>query len=146
MSNLANAALAAALSLLPLPGLAHIHLQPESAQAGQVLDLALVVGHGCAGASTTALRVSLPAGVTAEPLAQPGWQPVTGKGEIGWQGGPLPDHEKARFVLRATLAADVQPLVRLPVIQTCGQTEQRWIDPEAGDDHPAPALTVLPAK
>jgi len=144
MTNRVKIALALGLALMPLPGLAHIHIHPATATAGQTVDLALLVGHGCAGAPTTALRVAIPEGLTAEPLAQPGWQVTSGKGEIGWQGGPLPDHEKARFVLRATLPADAHRIVFLPVVQVCGDQQLRWIDPDAAADHPAPALQVLP--
>lgn len=134
------------LALLPLPGLAHVHLHPESVAAGEVVDLALIVGHGCAGAATTALRVGLPPGLSATALPQPGWQVTAGEGEVGWQGGPLPDHDKAQFILRATLAADASGPIVLPVVQSCGDVQIRWIEPDANADHPAPALTVTPAK
>jgi len=139
-------ALALWLALMPLPGLAHIHIHPETAGAGETVDLVLIVGHGCAGAPTTALRVAIPEGLTAEPLAQPGWHVTSAKGEIGWQGGPLPDHEKAQFVLRATISADAPGTIPLPVVQVCGDQQLRWIEPDAAADHPAPALQVLPKK
>ncbi|MBD9528678.1 DUF1775 domain-containing protein [Paracoccus sp. PAR01] len=133
-------------SLLPLPALAHIHIAPEQARRGEAVELALVVGHGCAGAATTALRVAIPAGLSAEPLAQPGWQPVIGNGEVGWQGGPLPDHDKARLILRATIADDAPESIALPVVQVCGDKQVRWIEPGAQSESPAPVLQVLPAQ
>lgn len=134
-------------ALLPLPLAAHIHVAPETAARGATLDLALVVGHGCKGAATTALRVALPAGLKDVTVApKEGWQVSTAPGEVTWQGGPLPDHDKTSFTLRATIADDAPDALAIPVIQSCGTLSNRWIDTAAGADSPAPVLQITPAK
>ncbi|MBB4628444.1 YcnI family protein [Paracoccus denitrificans] len=132
---------------LSLPAMAHVHLAPEQARQGKTVELALIVGHGCAGASTTGLRVAVPAGLAdVVAVEKPGWQVSAGPEEIGWQGGPLPDGRKEGFGLRATVTADAPETIALPVIQTCGDSQLRWIEPDAKADHPAPVLRVLPAQ
>lgn len=142
--------LAVLLMLAPFPALAHVHVAPETVVAGQPVELALQVGHGCAGAATTQIRVALPAGLTGVTVAaKPGWQAalVTDAAsgrvkEVVWSGGALPDKVKERFAFTATAAgAGALPL---PVIQNCGAAELRWIETGAGAEHPAPVLTVAP--
>lgn len=135
------------LAWLPLPVVAHVHLAPESAARGAVIDLALVVGHGCAGQATTALRLSVPPALADVSVPdKPGWSVTTKAGEVIWQGGPLADHDKTSFVLRATIAADAPDRLTIPVIQTCGTAETRWIETGSGADSPAPVLQITPAK
>ncbi|WP_240200393.1 MULTISPECIES: YcnI family protein [Paracoccus] len=132
---------------LSMPAMAHIHLNPEQAQRGETVELAFVVGHGCAGAPTTALRVALPVGLAdVVPVEKPGWQVSVLPDEIGWQGGPLADGRKEGFSLRATLTADAPDTIAIPVIQICGDIQTRWIEPGANADNPAPVLRVLPAR
>ncbi|RWR08816.1 DUF1775 domain-containing protein [Paenirhodobacter populi] len=139
-------ALLAIAGLVPLPAAAHIHLHPDRAQPGEVLDIGLIVGHGCAGAATTGLRVAIPEGLEAAvPVPKDGWQVSAAEGEVGWQGGSLPDGTKASFTLRATVAAGAPGAIAIPVIQICGDRETRWIG-TADADSPAPVLTVQPAR
>lgn len=135
------------LAWLPLPVAAHIHLAPETVSRGTPVEIALVVGHGCKGTPTTALRVAIPPALTAVSVPQKaGWTVTTTPGEIRWDGGPLPDGEKASFPLRATLAPDAPGAVAIPVIQVCGGLETRWIETGAGAESPAPVLKTTPAK
>ena len=143
-------ALLPALLLTALPAATHIHVSPTQASAGQTVEIALEVGHGCSGAATTALRVALPEGLSNILITpRPGWQVETpGEGrvtEIRWTGGPLPDGTKQKFAFVATLQGEglaAGDLV-LPVVQVCGDTVVRWID-GADSDHPAPRLRIAP--
>ncbi|WP_290684621.1 MULTISPECIES: YcnI family protein [unclassified Haematobacter] len=143
-----------ALLLAALPAAAHIHASPAQAGAGQTVEIALEVGHGCSGAATTALRVALPEGLSNILIApRAGWQVETLEEgrvtEIRWSGGPLPDGTKQKFAFVATLqgAGEGQGArggdLVLPVVQVCGETVVRWIDgPDS--DHPAPRLRIAP--
>lgn len=60
-----NKTLFALLSLFAVPlANAHVSLQPDAVEAGTTYRGVLHVGHGCDGASTTALDVQLPGGAT----------------------------------------------------------------------------------
>lgn len=141
------ARLAAATIVLGTPAAAHVHGSVTEARPGDRIELALAIGHGCAGAATTGLRVAIPAGLTqVAPVELPGWQVVTGNEEIGWTGGELPDGTKGQFTLTATIAADATGTIVVPVVQVCGTSELRWIDPDPAADNPAPSIKVLPPK
>lgn len=134
-------------ALLPLPVAAHIHLAPEEAARGSVLDIALVVGHGCKGQPTTGLRAALPAGLTLKALPEKaGWTATSAPGEVSWQGGSLPDHDKENFVVQVAVAPDAPAVLAIPVIQTCGDLQTRWIENASGADSPAPVLKITPAQ
>ncbi|HEY0212069.1 MAG TPA: YcnI family protein [Paenirhodobacter sp.] len=129
----------------PMPLAAHIHLGPETATRGATAQIGLIVGHGCAGQATTALRVAIPPGLTdVTPVAKPGWQVASTAGEILWQGGSLADGVKDRFVLQATIRPDAPETIAVPVIQICGATQTRWIDADPNADSPAPVLRITP--
>lgn len=159
------------LGALAAPAGAHVTLAQPEAVAGAGYKAVLRVGHGCAGAETTGIRLRIPEGfVNAKPMPKPGWSievvkgpyarpamlhgaPITeGAVEIIWSGGSLPDDFYDEFVVSGTLAADL-PLdapLYFPVVQTCGEAAERWIEiPAPGQsahdlDHPAPGLTLLP--
>ena len=136
--------------IVPLPAAAHVHLHPERAPAGAAVEIALQIGHGCAGAATTALRLALPEGLSdIRPVPKAGWDvsvvtavPGGRVTEIRWTGGELADDRKDSFVFAATPEAAGE--IALPVIQTCGAQETRWIERGAAAEHPAPVLTVVP--
>jgi uncharacterized protein YcnI len=161
------AALAGALAVCS-PAAAHITLASSEAAAGTTFKAVLVVGHGCEGAATTQLRVQIPEGFyNVKPMPKPGWElktvtgpyatpfqnhgtPLTeGLTEISWSGGELPDADFDEFAFRGTFGSDLGAGTKFyfPVIQTCGTTEDAWID-TSGDENaemPAPAVTLTPA-
>ncbi len=148
---------------------AHVSLETREAPAGSYYKAVLRVPHGCAGATTTAVRIRLPEGVIGvKPVPKPGWELVTKEGEyaqayeshgrtitrgvteIAWTGGSLPDAWYDEFVFLAQLpkrpAGTVLPF---PVVQECGTTASRWIElPEPGKPEgrePAPTVTLTAA-
>lgn len=143
---------------IALPASAHIHVSPTEVSAGQTVEIALEVGHGCSGSATTGLRIAVPDGLTDILIVpRPGWQVETpGNGritEIRWTGGSLPDGTKATFAFVAKVegagssghAPALTPGdLTLPVVQICGETTVRWIDGPTSD-HPAPRLRIAPA-
>lgn len=67
------------LAALSAPAGAHVVLDRAEVPAGTYARIALRVGHGCGGAATTALRVTLPPELaSARPMPHPGWTIVIG--------------------------------------------------------------------
>jgi predicted lipoprotein with Yx(FWY)xxD motif len=128
---------------------AHVAVQPATAVAGAQETLRFVVGHGCDGQPTTALRVELPPGVSSvEPQAKDGWTVAVDRvrgGAVTWRGGELPPHQPDAFSIRARLPSTAGPL-SFVAIQTCGAVTVRWDEAAtpggARPSHPAPSLTL----
>jgi uncharacterized protein YcnI len=148
----------AALLLLGLPVAAagHVVLAPDTSPAGAYYAGVLRVGHGCDGAATTELHVTIPAAAKdAKPQPKPGWT-VTVERDSGrvtglrWT-GLLPAEQFDSFGIMLVLDPAVTGTVYLPVVQRCGDTEKRWTQiPESGAawtsvPSPAPRLIVSPA-
>jgi uncharacterized protein YcnI len=162
--------LLAAASLVAVggPAFGHVGLAVEEAAIGSTFRATLVVGHGCAGAATTAIRVQIPEGFyNVRPMPKAGWtletvtgpyaQPFENHGttltegvtEISWSGGELPDSQFDEFVFRGTFGAGLEAGSHFffPVIQVCGTVEDAWIDTsgDAEAEYPAPSVELLPA-
>ncbi len=160
-----------ALSMSAASGFSHIVLQDGSAAAGTSYRATFRVGHGCEGTSTTAVRVSIPAGFNgAQPMPKPGWSLTTTVGklaapyeshgktftdgvlEVTWTAqGPanaLPNALYDEFVLRATTPKKPGPLW-FKVLQTCEKGSNDWSQVPAsgtstkGLNAPAALLEVL---
>jgi len=138
-------------TLLASPvGFAHVVLLEPAALAGQSYRAALRVGHGCEGAPTTAIHVSLPAGFQgAKPMPKAGWalsikrarldKPYSDHGrlveddvsEIIWTvtapEHALPDAHYDEFVLRGSLPNKAGPLW-FKVMQTCSKGSNLWVE------------------
>lgn len=154
-------------------GLSHVVLEDQAALAGSSYKAVLRVGHGCAGAPTSAIRVLLPAGFQgAKPMPKAGWtlntrseplaQPYTSHGktvredvvEISWTATAkehwLPDAWYDEFVLRGTLPASAGPLW-FKVLQSCEPGRIDWTEVPAqgtstkGLKAPAALLEVIPS-
>ena len=70
------------LALLAAPAAAHVTLDASELPADGYVRVALRVGHGCQGAATTAIRVTLPPGLPmARPMPHAGWTLTPGGGE-----------------------------------------------------------------
>src|SRR5580765_7719014 len=100
MASLMAAALAGSK-----PAWAHVAVAPTTAAPGATETLTFIVGHGCDGQPTTALRVELPKAVTAiAPQPTPGWTAAVetladGGRAVTWGGG-APLTKAAGFPLR----------------------------------------------
>jgi uncharacterized protein YcnI len=163
---LASALLAAAGSAY-----AHVTASPSEAPADAYFRTALRIGHGCAGAATTAVRVKIPDGVLAvRPQAKPGWtidvklrklDPPASLGhgrtasetvdEIAWRGGKLSDAHFDEFGLSMRMPAKAGATLYFPVVQEFEQGVHRWIEiPAAGQKwndlkEPAPYIKLIDA-
>jgi uncharacterized protein YcnI len=165
--------LIAALLGLAAPAAAHVTIDPPAATAGSYLRAALRVPHGCAGAATQRVVVTLPEGILmARPMPKPGWtlrvrevplatpidnghggQVTTRVAEIAWEDGSLPDAWYDEFVVLLRLPGTANETLWVPTVQHCaGGGTAAWTEiPEAGKRvsdyrHPAPALRLLPPR
>lgn len=150
---------------------AHITLETPEAETGKPYKAVLRVGHGCDGAATTQIIVTLPGGLRgAKPMPKPGWTLTTTRAplatpyeshgktiadelaEVRWtanaEANYLQDAWYDEFTLRATVVAEPGELW-FKVRQVCVKGEWNWAElPSATTPQPrAPAvrLQVKPA-
>ncbi len=163
-SVLAAAALsAAAVSLYSVASLAHVGLEPAQATANTTLTVGFRIGHGCGDSPTTAVRISIPAGITSvQPQPKAGWSvatktgplatapgaaPATGVTEVNFTGGKLPHEFFDTFVLRFRVPNAPGTTVYFPVIQECEKGANRWVEPivagQPEPPQPMPGLRVV---
>ncbi|MBN8940147.1 MAG: DUF1775 domain-containing protein [Rhizobiales bacterium] len=151
---------------------AHVTLERREATAGTSYRGILAVPHGCGREATTAIRVQIPEGLfSVKPVPKPGWTVATtvkpyakaysshgreileGVSEIVWSGGSLPNDffDEFVFVGQVDPAAAGGSTLYFPVIQTCANGEERWIETPTAERTaanlraPAPALRILAA-
>ncbi|MFH5924652.1 YcnI family protein [Roseomonas xinghualingensis] len=160
---------AAALGLLALaaasPAGAHVTADRSEMPADSYVRIALRVGHGCQGAATTGIRLTVPSELrSARPMPHPGWTLETGGAEhaghhaghhgapapreIAWTGGRLEDSHFDEFVLFVRSPAEPGSVITIPVVQECeGGAVARWTEraSEPGERvaHPAPLIRVV---
>lgn len=156
------------LSALGLPASAHVTLEAHEAPAHSYFKAQFLAGHGCDGAATTSIQVTIPEGVVGvKPMPKPGWtltiadapyahplqvhgKTVTsGVATVTWTGGPLPDAWSDEFALVAQLPdLPAGTVLYFPVLQQCEGAVKHWdqIPGVAGAvpplKHPAPALSL----
>ncbi len=163
---------ACAVSLSATASWAHITLADQAALAGTGYRATLRVGHGCEGSPTTAVRVSIPAGLRgAKPMPKPGWTLATttgpldtpyddhgkkvieGLATVTWTataGNALPDDQYDEFVLRGSLPPTAGPMW-FKVLQTCDKGSIDWAQVPAsgtstqGMKAPAALLEIIPS-
>ena len=150
---------------------AHVTLDQPTAPAGSSYRATFKVGHGCDGAATKAIVITLPDGLRgAKPMSKAGWtltttrrplktpyeshgKPVTDElAEVRWTANTpadfLQDAWYDEFVVRASLPAEPGE-VWFAVRQTCTEGEWNWAERPSADNprprSPAVRLKVLPA-
>ena len=150
----------------------HVVLDEPAALAGTGYKAALRIGHGCQGAATTSVKVTIPPSFRgAKPQPKAGWvlatkveklaKPYESHGrtvtddvaEITWtaasKDSALPDAHFDEFVLRGTLPAEPGPMW-FKVLQTCEKGSWDWSEVPAsgtstkGLKAPAALLDILP--
>jgi uncharacterized protein YcnI len=148
--------------LVSAPAGAHVALDPKVSSAGALVTGAFRVTHGCDGAPTTRVTITMPDGVT--PRLAPGWRlsitkralprPLTLHGEtitetvdtVTWEGGPLPAFAYEQFEVRFMTPATPGATLAFPVVQTCETGEHRWTALPGEKGEPAPTLRLSPAR
>lgn len=163
----ATSIIAIALTVVSLPALAHVDLQPAEVPAESGTTLSFRIGHGCDGTPTTSVAIQIPAGVASvQPFPKAGWdvdieygtlpepiptgdQPIEeGVTVVTWSGGSLDDAHTDTFQIRATVYGEPGSQIFFPVVQSCQTGEHAWIElPADGQDShsldsPAPGITL----
>ncbi|AWN35886.1 DUF1775 domain-containing protein [Methylobacterium radiodurans] len=169
-----RAVLAAILVTIPAAQpLAHAVLDRKEASPNAPYRGVVQITHGCEGAATTRVSVTIPEGVVgAKPMPKPGWQVTTTKGPyakaypyyhgpisegvktITWTGSSLPDDQVDEFTFFARISDAFVPgqIVYFPVEQDCERGSYRWSEiPSAGTSahalkQPAPGVRIVAAQ
>lgn len=157
---------AAALLSCGVGASAHVTLERSTVVPDTTYRGVLQVNHGCRGAATTAISVTIPEGVIGvRPVPKPGWKltidraaykkPYKLYGEtltegpraLTWSGGTLPDDEYDEFTFVARVTGDYVSGATLyfPVVQSCGATVSRWVEEPAPGQEPARLSSPAPA-
>lgn len=159
-----------ALAALPQLAAAHPTLEQKSAPAGSYYKGVLKLGHGCEGAATTAITLTIPDGVVGvKPMPKPGWtlstrseklaKPYESHGkkideavvEVTWSNGNLPDAWFDEFAVTMKLP-DTAGKLWFKVKQVCAKGHTDWTQIPEGDQTlrdlktPAALLEVLPVR
>ncbi len=166
--------LALGLCVAASQSFAHIVLAEPAALANTSYRATFRVGHGCDGAPTTAIRVTIPAGFKgAKPMPKAGWivstrsskldKPYDDHGravtedvsEISWTAASkidvLPDAFYDEFVLRGGLPSAAGAMW-FKVLQTCDKGSIHWAEVPAsgvstrGIKWPAALLEIIPSE
>jgi uncharacterized protein YcnI/copper(I)-binding protein len=173
LPSIRGVTIVAASFLSVTPCFAHATLEVTQATPNSGYRGVVRIPHGCDGAATTAVRVTIPEGViAAKPMPKPGWTLSTKTGayaktydlfshkvsegvtEITWSNGNLPDAYYDEFVFSARFTSDlpVGKTVYFPVIQDCGAKSERWVGIPAAGQSPhslpnaAPGVMMVAAK
>jgi uncharacterized protein YcnI len=144
---MAGIALAAALVWAPA-AFAHAAISPPVAKTGVLQQFTLAVPTEKAGATTTSVELTVPAGVAIDSYEpEPGWtrrgvlHGAAGSGgqQVIWTGGHVPTEEDAVFRFQATLTGGAKDYV-FAVRQTYSDgTVVDWNGPESSDT-PSPVV------
>jgi uncharacterized protein YcnI len=136
------------LALLPALASAHARVSPAVSLSGQLQYFTLAVPTEKAGASTTTVTLSVPAGFSIDSFApSPGWRRSlrqSGSGDnavvqqVTWSGGHVPTGEDSVF---SFLAQPAEPgTVRFTITQT--YTDGSIVDWDGPESSAAPAPTI----
>jgi len=139
--------LAALLTVTGVQGAAaHVLLETATPNGDGTTTLTFSFEHGCDGAPTTGLDVTLPAGVEAVSTAQPeGWAAEQEPGVVRWAGTPVADGTAARFELVARVTGTAGQAFWFPTTQTCTEGVHDWVDTDPAGAHPAPSFVATGA-
>ncbi|MHA7135190.1 DUF1775 domain-containing protein [Oerskovia turbata] len=140
-------ALAALVSVVAAQGAAaHVLLETATPNGDGTTTLTFSFEHGCDGAPTTGLDVTLPDGVEVVSTTEPeGWSAAQEPGAVRWQGAPVANGEAARFEMVVTLTGSIGQAFVFPTTQTCSTGSSDWVDTDPGAGHPAPRLIATAA-
>ncbi|HEY7371169.1 MAG TPA: DUF1775 domain-containing protein [Polyangia bacterium] len=147
---------------------AHISIASGPGFANTTQEITFGVGHGCAGADTTGVRVEIPAAVVSVRAMRSDFGKVSVEKDaagtitaVSWQkpDAEVLDADLAYYKLVLRVKVPDQPFTTIffPSRQTCRaadgtMTTVNWVslptDPvvDGGADEPAPALTIVPAR
>ncbi len=138
----------AVLTSLTLAGAAqaHVMITPPSAAPGQIVETQVVVGHGCSGQATTAVRIAVPAAVgMVHVMDTPGWTAKADKKgdktkSVTWTANDGKGTATSQSFMMHVEMPKKTGVITFPAVQTCGAVTVGWDD--TSKDHPAPSINV----
>lgn len=163
---------ASLIACLSTSALGHAALERKEATPNSAYRGIVQIMHGCEGAPTTRISVTIPEGVIgAKAMPKPGWEVTTTRGAyaksypyyhgpisegvktITWSGGNLPDDQVDEFTFFARITDAFAPgsTVHFPIEQDCGKGSLHWVEiPAEGQDAhalkaPAPGIRIVAA-
>ncbi|MCK3768424.1 YcnI family protein [Microbacterium aerolatum] len=151
------AALAAGLVLAaPAAAQAHVGVSPDSITPEGSAVLAFSFTHGCENSPTTALRITMPDGLTSvSPTIDAAWDVAVERADNGLVSAvsytaatPIPHDLRGEVTMAVRLGEDAPETLAFPVEQQCETGVNEWIEiAEDGEDphdleSPAPVVTV----
>ncbi|GAA1529380.1 uncharacterized protein YcnI [Microbacterium ginsengiterrae] len=151
------AALAAALVVAaPAAAQAHVGVSPDVLTPEGSAVLTFSFTHGCENAPTTALRITMPEGLTSvAPTVDAMWDVAVERADNGLVSAvtytatsPVPHDLRGAVTMAVRLGEDAPSTLAFPVAQTCTEGVNEWVEiAEEGEDphdleSPAPVVTV----
>ncbi|GIG39287.1 DUF1775 domain-containing protein [Cellulomonas phragmiteti] len=125
---------------------AHVLIESVQPHGDGTSTVTLVFDHGCDGAPTRALTVTLPDGVEALAADQPpGWSADLTARTVGWHGTPVPDGQRAEYTLDVRVTGTVGQTFTFPTRQECTTGSYDWADTAPASEHPAPSFVATAA-
>lgn len=147
-----------AILALAVPAMAdaHVSVTPDTLAAGDHGVLTFSFAHGCDGSPTTALRITMPEGLTSvAPTVDGDWAIGVERGDDGLvsavtytAASPVPNDLRGAVSMSVGLDESTPDSLAFPVVQTCVEGSTEWTElAEAGQDPhdldaPAPVVTV----
>ncbi|MGW9268869.1 DUF1775 domain-containing protein [Microbacterium sp. NPDC055599] len=145
---------------VPLMAGAHVSVSPDELAAGDHGVLTFSFAHGCGTSPTTALRITMPDGLTSvAPTLDGDWTIQVERGEDGLVSAvtytaltPVPTDLRGAVSMSVGLDEKTPETLAFPVVQQCvdGATEWTQLAEEGEDPHaldaPAPVVTVTDAE
>lgn len=151
------AALAAGLVLAaPAAAQAHVGVSPDAITPEGSAVLAFSFTHGCENSPTTALRITMPDGLTSvSPTIDAAWDVAVERADNGLVSAvsytataPIPHDLRGEVTMAVRLGEDAPETLAFPVEQQCETGVNEWVEiAEEGEDphdldSPAPVVTV----
>lgn len=151
------AALAAGLVLAaPVAAQAHVGVTPETVEPEGSAVLAFSFTHGCESSPTTALRITMPEGLTSvSPTVDATWDVAVERADNGLVSAvtytavtPVPGDLRGEVTMAVRLGQDAEDNLAFPVEQQCETGSHEWVEvaEDGTDPHdldsPAPVVTV----
>lgn len=153
------AALATGFVLVPAAAQAHVGVTPDSMTAEGSAVLTFSFTHGCEDSPTTALRVTMPEGLTSvSPTVDGLWDVAVDRADNGLVSAvtytaatPIAHDLRGEVTMAVRLGEDAAETLAFPVEQRCETGANEWVEiAEDGQDphdleSPAPVVTVSDA-
>ena len=137
----------ASVALAPAAA-AHVAVDSAAPNGDGTTTVTLVWDHSCTpDTSTTGVTVSAGQGVeftgAASDLA--GWSATVDPSTVSFAGPAIRTGQQAEVTVTARLTADPGATITFPAVQSCGDQQTAWTDPDPSGEHPAPMLIATAA-